>query len=109
MLALIKPIAADRLLIVQEGKEKRDLFLPAPHARFRFARSPHDRHLSEAVSRREQNVDPPHDLGWRIAIRDQLYEAKPLFHAQSDGVIICHARSLTDLQTDGNHPSVTEH
>ena len=55
-----------------------ETLLPAPYARFRFARGPHDRHLSEAVRRREHNVDLPHDLGCRIAIRDQLLEAKPL-------------------------------
>ena len=75
--------------------------LPAPNARLRLARAPHDRHRAEAVRRRQHDPRAPNNLAPRIAIRHKPLKTSPVRRAQINADVIPHGRELNDLRPVG--------
>ena len=85
-------------------------FLPAPDARLRFSRAPHDLIGAAAISRRQHDPRPPDSFARAVAIFDNGFErqAVRLAHEKAN-VISSHAERMTDLRPDRNRMLGGEH
>ncbi len=84
--------------------------LPAPHARLRFARAPHDLVGAAPIRRRQNDLGAPHHLRRRVAVSDQSRQpsAAGRAHIKAD-VVPSHGRRLTDLRQFGYRLLGVEH
>ena len=78
--------------------------LPAPHARLRLARAPHDLIGAVAIGCREHDPRAPRRLARAVAIRNDRLELRPTRQAHVNADVVSpHGRTLTDLRPLGNH------